>query len=71
MVWLLLVDVSCELIVSVFSLIDWNEVVCVFVFGGGVLCLGLVSVYLLELCQWFYDDVCDYVDDKYFVGLFV
>ena len=60
-----LADASLDLIISVFSPIDWNEAARVLKPGGQVLRLGPGRDHLLELRQQLYAEVRDYQDDKH------
>lgn len=60
-----LADASLDLLISVFSPIDWNEAARVLKPGGRILRLGPGRDHLLELRQQLYAEVRDYQDDKH------
>lgn len=60
-----LADASLDLIVSIFSPLDWTEAARLLKPGGHVLRLGPGHQHLLELRQKLYDEVRDYQDDKH------
>lgn len=64
-----LAEVSCGLIASVFSPIDWAEATRLLIPGGGILRLGPATLHLYELRQRLYDEVRDYQDDKHLNAL--
>ncbi len=59
-----LTDDSTNLIVSVFSRIDWHEFGRILKANGHILVLGPGPDHLLELRQQIYDDVRSYPEDK-------
>ncbi|CAM3809758.1 putative RNA methyltransferase [Parendozoicomonas haliclonae] len=59
-----LADSNTDLIISVFSRIDWREFGRILKPGGHVLVLGPGPDHLLELRQQIYDDVRPYPEDK-------
>lgn len=60
-----LADASLDLIISVFSPIDWHEAARVLKPGGRLLRLVPGRDHLLELRQQLYAEVRDYQDDKH------
>ncbi|WP_281647900.1 putative RNA methyltransferase [Parendozoicomonas sp. Alg238-R29] len=59
-----LLDNSTDLIVSVFSRVDWQEFARLLKPGGQILILGPGPDHLLELRQAIYEDVRSYPEDK-------
>ena len=59
-----LLDDSTDVIVSVFSRIDWNEFARLLKPGGQVMVLGPGPDHLLELRETIYQDVRSYPEDK-------
>ncbi|MTI12659.1 putative RNA methyltransferase [Sansalvadorimonas verongulae] len=57
-------DDSTDVLVSVFSRIDWNEFARLLKPGGQVMVLGPGPDHLLELRQTIYEDVRSYPEDK-------
>ncbi|MBQ1784322.1 MAG: methyltransferase domain-containing protein [Gammaproteobacteria bacterium] len=62
-------DASQDLLISVFSPIDWQEAARVLKPGGKILRLGPGRDHLLELRQQLYAEVRDYQDDKHILEL--
>ncbi|MCY1208600.1 23S rRNA (guanine(745)-N(1))-methyltransferase [compost metagenome] len=60
-----LADGSCDLLASVFSPLDWQEVLRLLAPGGGLLRMGPTREHLLELRENLYDEVRDYDDEKH------
>ncbi len=60
-----LADASCNLLASVFSPLDWQEVLRLLAPGGGLLRMGPTSDHLMQLRQKLYDEVRDYDDQKH------
>ncbi|MBL8443163.1 MAG: methyltransferase domain-containing protein [Zoogloeaceae bacterium] len=64
-----LADQSCDLLISVFSPLDWNEARRLLAPGGRLLRVGPTNAHLIELRRALYPEVRDYVDDKHLSGL--
>lgn len=64
-----LADASCQLITSLFSPLDWQEVVRVLAPGGSLLHLSPASNHLLELRELIYPQVRAYDDAKHLQAL--
>ena len=60
-----LADASCNLLASVFSPLDWNEVRRLLAPRGGLLRMGPTREHLWELRSRLYDEVRDYDDEKH------
>lgn len=60
---------SCELLISVFSPLDWAEASRLLAPGGRLLRVGPTNAHLLELRTALYETVRDYVDDKHLAQL--
>lgn len=60
-----LTDASCQLIISLFSPLDWREASRLINPNGSILRIGPASEHLVELRRLLYDDVRDYRDDKH------
>ena len=60
-----LADASCQLLTSVFSPLDWNEVLRLLPPGGVLLRVGPAREHLLALRQRLYDEVRDYDERKH------
>lgn len=60
-----LADRSCQLLASVFSPLDWQEVRRLLTVGGGLMRVGPTHDHLIQLRERIYDDVREYVDDKH------
>ncbi|MBX9912964.1 MAG: methyltransferase domain-containing protein [Pseudomonadaceae bacterium] len=60
-----LADASCQLLLSVFSPLDWQEAKRLLAPGGGLLRMGPTREHLYELRQQLYDEVREYDDQKH------
>lgn len=60
-----LADRSCQLLASLFSPLDWQEVRRLLSVGGGLIRVGPTRDHLIQLRERIYDDVREYVDDKH------
>ncbi len=58
-------DRSCEMLLSVFSPLDWNEARRLLTPGGRLLRVGPTNAHLLELRERLYESVHDYDEDKH------
>ena len=64
-----LADASCGVLTSVFSPLDWAEVLRLLPPGGVLLRVGPTREHLMELRQRLYDEVRDYDDEKHLAQL--
>lgn len=62
-------DQSCDLLISVFSPLDWGEARRLLAPRGRLLRVGPTNAHLMALRQALYEEVRDYVDDKHLAQL--
>ena len=58
-------DASCNLALSVFSPLDWQEAKRILTPGGGLLRVGPLNTHLIELRAMLYEEVRPYDDTKH------
>lgn len=62
-------DQSCDMLLSVFSPLDWQEARRLLAPGGRLLRVGPTNAHLLELRERLYESVQDYVEDKHLAAV--
>lgn len=62
-------DERCDLLISVFSPLDWNEARRLLAPGGRLLRVGPTNDHLIELRRALYTEVRNYVEDKHLADL--